>query len=858
MRRFFWLGAASLAAMAWSGSAGAQATAPSPEPAEASPLGEIIVTARKTAERLSDAPISVSALGGDQIRELGLNSIDDFAKQSTGLSFSQAFGRTSDRPVVRGQSNVLANVQFGVETGAAYFIDGIYYQGDIQGFDPEAIERVEIIKGPQSALYGRNTYAGAINYITRDPSNRLTASLRASAAEYDEYAVSAALSGPLLGDWLGFRLGGRYYTYGGQYRNQLTGKRVGDEETKSGYALITITPTDNFKARLRGQYQADDDGPLALFLQGADANNCRPGFRSLRFRQRNLPPPTPITPSTVFQPAIAGISNNDNQYFCGEIKARPRGVKLNTDPVDTGLFGVRDGTAFDGVENVQWLASGIIDWDIGGSGWVLSSLTGYRRNTNLFGTDSDHSEGFFFLFPSPNNLDPAFEPAFANTNRDRTWDVSQEIRLTTPTDGRLRALLGLYYFKQEFETVDLTFANPRRGEPLGTNGSAFSTIEDKAVFGLVGFKITERLTLTGEVRWATETKTIIERAAATSIFCAGQAGRAAQFGFTGTCQGRGKWDGVDPRITVDWKPNDDLLVYAVFAQGRKPGGFNGTGGLAAGALTGEDLVQYQPEKARGGELGFKLSALDRRMQLNLALFYNDLSSVQLTRAVPPTVPGQAITSIVTNQGDAETKGFEFEWRMAPSDRLDVNLGVSYVDARFTRGCDFDLFLLNSGGLRPNFDTANPTPAGAPLCDIKGKVLPLGSPWIVNGGASYTIPLGADGWGITSNLNFSWEDRKFIQTDNFAWAGEAFLLNARIGIRNDRFSLVAFGRNLTNEDSIALATRWFDYRYGNARRDVGTTGIFDGRPAAVETGPPRAFFAQLRRGRTFGVEATARF
>ncbi|MFN3287973.1 MAG: TonB-dependent receptor domain-containing protein, partial [Sphingomonadaceae bacterium] len=290
----------------------------------------------------------------------------------------------------------------------------------------------------------------------------------------------------------------------------------------------------------------------------------------------------------------------------------------------------------------------------------------------------------------------------------------------------------------------------------------------------------------------------------------------------------------------------------------KPGGFNGTGGLSAGALTGENLVQYQPEKARGGEIGAKLSGLDRRLQFNIALFYNDLSDVQLTRAVPPTVPGQAITSIVTNQGDAETKGFEIELRMAPASRLDVNLGVSYVDARFTSGCDFDLFLLNSGGLRPNFDTTKPTAAGLPLCDITGKTLPLGSPWIVNGGASYTIPVGGDGWGITTNLNFSWEDRKFIQTDNFAWAGEAFLLNARIGIRNDRFSLVAFGRNLTNEDSIALATRWFDYRYGNARRDVGTTGIFDGQVAAVETGPPRAFFAQLRKGRTFGIEATARF
>ena len=131
-------------------------TAPAPAPAPAaeempagqSGLEDIVVTARKISESIDKAPVSVSVLSEAKIRTLGLNSIDDFAKQATGLSFSQAFGRSSDRPVVRGASNVLANVQFGVESGAAYFVDGIYYQGDIQGFDPESLQRVEVIKGP--------------------------------------------------------------------------------------------------------------------------------------------------------------------------------------------------------------------------------------------------------------------------------------------------------------------------------------------------------------------------------------------------------------------------------------------------------------------------------------------------------------------------------------------------------------------------------------------------------------------------------------------------------------------------------------------------------------------------------------
>ncbi|MFN6935096.1 MAG: TonB-dependent receptor plug domain-containing protein, partial [Tsuneonella sp.] len=142
-----------LAATALGSQAAFAQVVPPPDEAVADEGGirEIIVTARKTEESLSDAPIAVSVVTAEDIAEQGLNSIDDFARQATGISFSQAFGRSSDRPVIRGQSNVLANVQFGVETGAAYFVDGIYYQGDIQGFDPLSIERVEVIKGPQSA-----------------------------------------------------------------------------------------------------------------------------------------------------------------------------------------------------------------------------------------------------------------------------------------------------------------------------------------------------------------------------------------------------------------------------------------------------------------------------------------------------------------------------------------------------------------------------------------------------------------------------------------------------------------------------------------------------------------------------------
>jgi outer membrane receptor protein involved in Fe transport len=128
---------------------------------------KITITARKKEEGLLEAPIAVSAFDAASIEQLQLQSVDDVARFTPGLSFSKAFGRSTERPVIRGQSNVLAGVQFGVESGTAYFVDGVYYAGSIQNLDPNDLQQVEVIKGPQSALYGRNTYAGAINFTTK-------------------------------------------------------------------------------------------------------------------------------------------------------------------------------------------------------------------------------------------------------------------------------------------------------------------------------------------------------------------------------------------------------------------------------------------------------------------------------------------------------------------------------------------------------------------------------------------------------------------------------------------------------------------------------------------------------------------
>mgnify|MGYP006270949109 CR=1 FL=1 len=755
---------------------------------------EIVVTARKIEETLQDAPLAVSAFTQEALDNYQINDVNDIARFTSGLSFSQAFGRSTDRPVIRGQSNVLAGVQFGVESGTAYFVDGVYFGGNtIQTLNFDAIERVEVIKGPQSALYGRNTYAGAINFITKTPGNEIEATALGRIAENDEYEVRAGIGGPLVKDLLALRIDGRYYDFGGEFTNQLTGEKVGQEQSQSIAGTVYFTPTPSTSARLRVLYSEQDDGPLPIFLQPAIDNNCLPGFRSAAFRAGG-----------------SRVSDNDNQYFCGVIEPRPELVELNTDPLPDGT---PDGTAFDGIESEQFLVSLILDHQFG-NGWSINSLTGFRDEDNLFGTDSDHSDAFI-LFGPPGVV----EPLFANTNRSDIREWSQEVKIVSPQDKRLRGLLGGYYFTQTDTGVDLTFANPIDGEPFGTPLSAETTIDNWAIFGLVAYDIAETLTITGEFRYQEETKARLEP--------------------TENFDRERTFTAFTPRITLDWTPMDDRLVYFTYAEGVKPGGVNGPVGEPV------DAIFFDQEQSQNFEVGTKLSFLDRRLTINLAGYYIDASDVQLTEALPNEGDqgGGAVTSVATNQGDAEIVGLEVDIAAFPLRGLALNATYAFTDAEFTSGCDPFEFTLNTGGLL--FPGGEPVPA----CDISGRQLPLGSTHQFQTGFTWRHPLtNRIDYFVSSDL--SYESTKFVQVHNQAETGDTVLLSARLGIEWNGFELTGFVRNLTDEDTIPLATRWFDLRHGFA-----PTGIPFGQLAAqgqsADTSFPRGFFGTLRRGRTFG-------
>lgn len=740
-----------------------------PAAGQAASRDVITVTARRREESILDAPVAVTAFGEADILNLGLQSVDDVARFTPGLSFSAAFGRTSERPVIRGQANVLAGVQFGVESGTAYFVDGVYYPGSIQNLDPNDLQRVEVIRGPQSALYGRNTYAGAINFITRGATDEFEGNLRGRYGNHGEHEVSGGISGP-LGDRMGFRLSMRDYNYDGEWTNQVTGQTVGSQGTTSVSGMLEFDVTSNIDFRLRAQHSRSRDGTLPLFLQPAAANNCSPGHRSLASWSRSG-------------------STNNNQYFCGVIQPGP--VALNTGPALPGqpaivpgvpanalhpflpfqLYSTRDGTAFDGVSNNNTLISGIMDWDMGASGYILTLSAGYRDEERRFGSDSDHSSINFVLQPAGMANSGAF---FANTTRNEVQDYSFEARLASPVTDRFRWMVGAYYYEQTSNQFSITFSNPRG------NASNQLTTTNQALFALLEYDIMPDLTVTLEGRYAEEEKTTIDGI-----------GSATPFNRSDT------FDNFTPRLTVNWSMNPETTIFAVYARGVKPGGQNGQIGASVNQPT------YDQETSDNFEIGIKRFLFGGAGYFAASGFYIDATDVQLTTAVASV--GGALNSVATNQGSAEILGVELEYRQQVTDMLSVGATYAWTRPEFTEGCDDSQWELTSGG---GVIAGNATAPGTGTsffgatgnCSIAGNRIPLTSEHQLSMNAELRAPVGSTGmleWFLRGD--YTYESSKYVQVHNLAETGDAQILGAQLGLEGENWTILAYGRNLLDED-----------------------------------------------------------
>ncbi|MCB1623845.1 MAG: TonB-dependent receptor [Pseudomonadales bacterium] len=601
-----------------------------------SQIEEIVITARKQEERLQDVPIAVAAFTSEQLEERGARDMYDVTRFTPGFSFEKTnrYGVQGgvSRPVIRGMSNILG------EGNAQVFVDGIPYSDSILSFPFDIAERVEVIKGPQAALFGRATFSGAINLITKKGGNKPEHTVSARLAEYGDTELNLLSRGPLIDDKLFYMVHGRYYTMDGMYRNSLDGGRIGGEESNNFNASLEWRPRDGISAILSGGYTRDRDDLAAVTLQERFANNC------------HLDAP--------------------RQYYCGAVQVAPAG-KLDR----AGLQGT------EGLHRDSTRLSLQLTFDLP-AGLTLVSNSGLFSTQMEYGYDSTYQGatalGQTTVPGAPGYVRPLSDPVrnggvMRNEVTDRD-EWSTELRLQSDPTQRLSYMIGAYYYKSQRSLEERHF--------LATAPTVFSgetQVENLAAFASVDFDFTDRWSATAELRYAEDTignDNAVARPTSPLV--------------------ENTFDSVSPRVTTTFKFTPENMVYANIAQGNKPGVINPDPRFP------ESIRFADEEESWNYEIGTKNRFLNGGLMVNLSLYYIDWTNQQITASYTFPPPTGGTQSYIRNAGATEIKGAELEVEAALTDNFTTGFTYSLTDAKFTSLTDNEaLELFGNASLKGN-------------------------------------------------------------------------------------------------------------------------------------------------------------
>ncbi len=408
--------------------------------AQGAELEEIVVTARKRNESLLDIPLTVSAFSAEQIDRAGYSTIRDLVAAVPGITYEsyEAEGR-GDSPSFRGVST---NTGDPTLQNSSKFIDGVYVSGSLYTVLLDNLERVEITKGPQSALFGRASFSGAINYITKKPTNEFEGNVRGSFAEENEYQLSGSLSGPLVEDTLLFRLSAGTFGQGSPYNNVLSGTEMGEQEINSFSASVRLTPSPQLTADLMVMYTDSQFGEAARATTALSMSE-------LAFPDESL--------------IGGGTHQLDNP----------------------------------GIDSESFRASLNVNYEMA-SGYELSVIAGTGQEDTVNQSDGDYSPpnnlGFLWFLCVGPYAGPACELFQTVTEREIESSFG-ELRITSPDEGPLRWLGGVAWFDEDFNTARIrNFRQP----------PSFKTSTTFSVFGSVSYEVSDKLTLGLDGRYQSE------------------------------------------------------------------------------------------------------------------------------------------------------------------------------------------------------------------------------------------------------------------------------------------------------------------------------------------------------------------
>lgn len=736
-----------------------QAIAQDDASAEGASSRVIVVTARKSEESLLEVPIAITAFSEQQIEEKGLVSINDLPAFTPGFvyeSLATIPGRFDNSPRFRG---VGVNSGSPTRQTASVFVDGIFVANGAQGVTLSDVERVEIIKGPQSAFFGRNTFGGAVNYITKTPGDDFGVDYSATVASRDLYDISAGVDLP-LSDSLKFRATGSYRNKGGHYTNTVTGTEVGKEETWSAGGTLFFEPSENFDAKIRVNYFENEDTAPAIGFVDSTFHNCGPF-------------------------TVGGVTGSDTT-LCGDVPINQ--PALNTVPTDTVLDFYTNGlTQLNGsprdsfgLDRQSFRGSLQFNVKFPDSDVVFSWLAGLNYDEVNLLQDGDYTG----------------DDQFVSYSGRQFRDFSQEIRLAGNSfDGLIDWQFGANYFDQRF-TNNGEFIVPAFGRfAFGGGEPAEEQIETLGFFTSIGVNFTDELTLTGEARYQIDT--IREDGDITDMQ-----------GFQ-----KGTFKSFLPRVILNYQATDDTLVYASFSEGNLPGGFNGdVRELSATELGRLQAIQpgasdnFGEETLRNYELGLKHNFGGRGF-VSMAAFYMERTGQTVRRSdlimLDDTTQDQI--NYFINIGESEIKGIEFEGSYELVDGFTVSATAAYVDGELT---SFD----NSGIYGEVFGSTDAS-------GTRSERFPKFSGSV---SAQYSGELNDD-WGFFLRADGFYQGSRFASEINLTSAPDGFQANLRAGVESEKLRFEAFVTNVTNDDTPTGINRFRDLSAVTPLFDFSTFG-----------------------------------
>ena len=788
-------------------------------------LEENIVTAQKRSEGLQDVPVAVSAFTSQTRDLIGVNTIGDLTDFTPGLSYATTLDRMSLRGVGRLTNN------YGSDPGIATYSDGFYTASNVEaGKRPMFTERIEVLRGPQGTLYGRNSIGGALNVISKRPTDTWQGEVRAVAGNYDTQIFDGSLSGPLT-DWLRFKVGGSTGGQGaGFFRDVSDGHtegNVGDDLYVEGQLEFNIG--DSFEGwfkyahsewnqarRTVVQITPDDIAPV--YFGGLFPNATFNGPQNpASFNSASGPPVFRIggAPYVATNPSL-----ND-----------PRTFDTDT-PFHTDLDNVHIYT----LELIWHTGFADVKYVGGYQGYTYQQVSDFDTvargpyTVAVGGIPNPAVPGTFFLQPTVFTIQPNVEAFYLE---DKEY-YSNEINLISNGDGPFQWILGLYqYHEQVYQPSGVrvplqaeldqprsaggapaTSLGPPNPDRILQNAGAYLDADARAVFGQIDYAFTDHWKMTLGARYtednkdADEFRTRVLYGFATRI-PTGSPGAGFWTGLPYSFYSEinrqnhlsGDWSATTGTAGLEWTPSSDTLVFAKYTRGYKSGGFN------AGAFAGE-AGYTDPEFINSYELGWK-QTIAERLTANLSLFFYDYKDAQYPSTVRDPVSNINETRFF-NLEKATSMGAELEATWAATDALQFILSYSYLDTEID---DKRCFVDNADtGVTGVMVSPQAKPCSTPVAGLQtgqsldGSALPSSPKNKAALNANYTFftPAG----NLTLSGSWTYRDKAYYSVfsrDHYlAPAYDEADLRVLWNEPNNRYTIIAFCKNVFDDEGFEAA------------------------------------------------------